>query len=248
MKIVAGLLVFAAVGAVVQTITTERPGKKLALGSIRYALEERARTDRDSVMREAVAARSRLKTSEDLDVVFRDVVTVWVAREPSRDLKRPTIDEMKSLPVGEALQAVRRLTPDTGFEGARIRSLYEARRKAPREQQPVVARLLAANPGDTSAIRAYNSALRLGAPEERRKAIELAREYVGKDEGSALSRLTLALALFESTEQRPDPKLLAEAHELALNLQKEVPTNSAAREAVERLVLTTAPPRTSAPR
>lgn len=244
-KIVAGLLVFAGIGAVVQTLTAERPGKKLALASIRYALEERARTDRDGLLKDALSARARLKSSGDLDVIFRDVTTVWLAREPSSDLKRPTKAEMNSIPTGEALLAVRRLTPATGIEGARIRSLYESRRKAPREQQPVLARLLSTNPGDLSALRAYSAALRLGVPEERRKAIELGREYVQREEGSALSRLTLALALFQSSEQRPDPKLRSEAHELAVALQKEVPENSSAYEAVERLVLSSAPRRSA---
>lgn len=232
MKIVAGLLVLASLGALVQTFTAERPGKKLALASIRYSLEERARTDRPGVLREAMASRGRLKTSEELDIVFRDVVTVWLAREPSSDLTCPTVEELDALPTGEALEAVRRLTPATGFEGARIRSLFEARRKAPREQQPILARLISANPGDASAIRAYSAALRLGEPEERRKAVELGRDYVGKERGSRLSRLTLLLALHASQEQRPDLKLRSEAQSLATALAQEVPRSSAASESI----------------
>ena len=242
-KIAAALLALASVGAVVQTVTAVRPGKKLALASVRYSLEERARTDRDGVMREALAARERLRKSTDLDVVFRDVATVWVAREPSADLSRPTVAELESLPTAEALEAVRRLTPDTGFEGARIRSLYEARRSTPREQQPVLARLIGANPADASAIRAYTAALRRGTPEERRKAIELARDYVSKDGRSRLSRLTLVLALYDSVEKAEDPKLRAEAAALAEELAREVPKDSSSARAVADLAASLRPKR-----
>ena len=234
-KIVGALLVLSSIGALVQTFTAKPTGKKLALTSIRYRLEERARVDRDAVMKEAVAAKSRLKKSEEADVIFTDVLTVWLAREPSPDLTRPTLQELDALPTWEALGAVRKLTPDTGFEGMRIRSLFESRRNAPADQLPVLSKLIGVNPGDASAVRAYTAALRSGKPEERRKAVELSRDYVKRDEGSRLSRLTLLLALHASLEQKTDPEFRTEALALAEALSKEVPQNSSSAESVRSL-------------
>lgn len=237
-KIVAGAMVVAAVMAVVQTASAPQGGKKLALASIRYSLEEKAKTDRGAVMREAVGLGTDLRREDrEEDEIFRDVTLAWLAHEPSRDLRHPTQEEDARLPLGLAAEAVRRLTPSTGFEGARIRALYESRGagKDPHEQAGVLARVVAGNPADDSALRAYVAALRAGLPEERKKAIELAEEYVGRDGGSPLSRLTLLLALDGSVRRGANATTVARTRELASGLLKDLQPGAVGYDAVRGL-------------
>ena len=241
MKIAAGVMVFAVGLAIVQTMAAPKAGKKLALASIRYSLEDRAQRDRAGVAREAEGTRADLRRAaeRDEDETFRDVTLVWLAHEPSRDLRHPTREEDARLPLAEAAEAVKVLTPATGFEGARIRSLYEARGagKDPHEQAGVLARVVGANPADDTALRAYVAALRGGAPEERKKAVELAEEYVGRDQGSALSRLTLLLALDGSVRRGATATTLVRARELASGLLKDLAPGNVGYDTVRGLAI-----------
>ncbi len=238
MKIAAAVMAGAGVLALVQTVNAPKSGKRLALGSIRYALEGRMARDRDGVVREATEARGRLASETEEDAVFRDATAVWLAHEPSRDLRRPTAAEDAGLPLALAAEAVRRLSPATGFEGGRIRALYESRAgKDPHDQTGPLSKVVAANPGDDAAVRAYIAALRGGAPEERRKAVEIARGYAARDGGSPLSRLTLLLALDASIRRGGggSSRELAEVREIAGGLVKELPPGAVGYDAVRGL-------------